>query len=93
MRVQDPHATSFPRRDAARFDEAVREASRKVLDQPLAQLLLSLAANHRPATRMPNGQAALFWLKQNMPRTAEKVLEEMRAGALSELRAGASRAA
>lgn len=87
------HTHLIPAPDVARFNDAVRDASRKVLDQPLAQLLLSLAANHRPATRMPSGQAALFWLKQNMPRTAEKVLEEMRAGALSELRAGASRAA
>ena len=87
------HTHLIPARDAARFDQAVKAASRKILDQPLAELLLSLAANHQTATRMPSGQAALFWLKQNMPRTAEKVLEEMRAGALSELRAVASRAA
>jgi MEDS: MEthanogen/methylotroph, DcmR Sensory domain len=73
------HTHLIPARDPARFDEAVREASRKVLDQPLAQILLSLAANHRPATQMPAGQAALFWLKQNMPRTAEKVLSALRA--------------
>jgi hypothetical protein len=59
----------------------VRAASGRILDQPLAQLLLALAANHRPETRMPAGQAALFWLKQNMPRTAEKILSELRAGA------------
>jgi len=73
------HTHFIPARDSARFDQAVKDASRKVLDQPLAHLLLSLAANHRPVTRMPAGQAALFWLKQNMPRTAEKVLRELRA--------------
>jgi hypothetical protein len=72
------HSHLIPARDAARFDDAVATASRKVLDQPLAQILLSLAANHQPATRMPAGQATLFWLKQNMPRTAEKVLSELR---------------
>jgi len=72
------HSHLIPARDAGRFDDAVHAASRKVLDQPLAQILLSLAANHRPATRMPVGQATLFWLKQNMPRTAEKVLSELR---------------
>jgi MEDS: MEthanogen/methylotroph, DcmR Sensory domain len=87
------HTHLVPARDTARFDEAVREASGRILDQPLAQLLLALAANHRPETRMPAGQATLFWLKQNMPRTAEKILEEMRARALSEQRAEASRAA
>lgn len=84
------HSHLIPARDAERFDDAVQAASRKVLDQPLAQILLSLAANHRPATRMPVGQATLFWLKQNMPRTAEKVLETMRAEALSEPRGEAS---
>ena len=68
----------MPSHDPARFDDAVQSASRKILDQPLAQILRSLAAHHRPATRMPAGQATLFWLKQNMPRAAEKVLSELR---------------
>jgi hypothetical protein len=75
------HTHLIPVRDTARFDDAVREASSRILDQPLAQILLALAANHRPETRMPAGQATLFWLKQNMPRTAEKILSELRAGA------------
>jgi MEDS: MEthanogen/methylotroph, DcmR Sensory domain len=75
------HTQLVPARDEASFDQAVREASRKVLDQPLADILLSLAANHRTDTRMPAGQAALLWLRQNMPRTAEKLLSELRAGA------------
>ena len=84
------HSHFIPGSDTRSFDEAVQTASCKVLDQPLAQILLSLAANHRPLTKMPSGQATLFWLKQNMPRTAEKVLETMRAEALSELPAGPS---
>jgi hypothetical protein len=75
------HSHLIPARDTERFDAAVEAASRKVLDEPLAQMLLSLAANHRPLTRMPAGQATLFWLRQNMPRTAEKLLNELRAGA------------
>ena len=74
------HSHLIPAGDAQRFDEAVRSASRKVLDQPLADLLLSLATNHRSETQMPMGQATLFWLKQNMPRTADKVLSELREG-------------
>jgi hypothetical protein len=77
-RVCKVHTHLIPATDLPRFDEAVRAASQKVLDQPLAQILLSLAANHRPPTRMPMGQATLFWLKQNMPRTAEKILRELR---------------
>jgi hypothetical protein len=77
--VCNAHTHLIPSHDTARFDHAVHEVTRNVLDAPLAQILLSLAASHRPGTRMPAGQAALFWLKQNMPRTAEKVLSALRA--------------
>jgi hypothetical protein len=72
------HTHLIPHHDVQGFDEAVRAASAKTLDQPLAELLLSLAARHSQGTQMPFGQAALLWLKQNMPRTAEKVLSEVR---------------
>jgi hypothetical protein len=75
------HTHLIPARDAARFDQEVKAASHKVLDPALAEIVLTLAANHQSATRMPAGQAALFWLKQNMPRTAEKILSELRARA------------
>jgi hypothetical protein len=73
------HTHLIPARDYARFNQAVNEASKEVLDQPLAQMLISLSANHRPPTQMPLGQATLFWLKKNMPRTADKVLAQVRA--------------
>jgi hypothetical protein len=73
------HTHLIPARDYARFNEAVDEATRRVLDRPLAQMLASLAATHRPGAEMPLGQAMLFWLKQNMPRTADKVLAQVRA--------------
>jgi hypothetical protein len=72
------HTHLIPARDYARFNRAVNEASKEVLDQPLAQMLISLSATHRPPTQMPLGQATLFWLKQHMPRTAERVLAEVR---------------
>jgi hypothetical protein len=76
------HSRLVPARDQQRIDDAVQEASRKVLDQPLAGILLSMAANHRGD--LPAGQAALFWLKQNMPRTADKVFQELRSAASRE---------
>jgi hypothetical protein len=72
------HTHFIPARDGASFDQAVRDATCKVLDGPLAELLLSLAERHRAGTQMPQGQATLFWLAQNMPRTADKVLQELR---------------
>jgi MEDS: MEthanogen/methylotroph, DcmR Sensory domain len=73
------HSHLIPARDAQRFDEAVHAAVLKVLDQPFAQLLIALAASHRPGTRMPVGQATLFWLQRNMPHAAEKIFRELRA--------------
>lgn len=72
------HSQLIPVRDYRRFNEAVVEASEAVLDRPLAQMLLSLSERHRPQTRMPQGQATLLWLQRNMPRTAEKVLAQVR---------------
>jgi hypothetical protein len=72
------HTHLIPVRDYDRFNDAVAEVSREVLDRPLAQMLLSLSANQRPATEMPVGQAILMWLQKHMPRTAEKVLAGVR---------------
>jgi hypothetical protein len=72
------HTHLIPARDYERFDEAVREASLQVLEEPLARMLLSVSAAHRPPTQMPPGQATLLWLAQNMPRTAERVLAKVR---------------
>ena len=73
------HTHLIPARDYSLFNQAVIEASEKVLAAPLAHMLLSLSASSRPATAMPEGQATLLWLKRNMPRTADKVLAEIRA--------------
>ena len=72
------HTHLIPARDYSELNEAVYQASLKVLDLPLAQMLLTLAGNNRPHTEMPLGQAALMWLRQNMPRTADRILEEVR---------------
>lgn len=76
------HAHQIPARDQQRIDSAVHEASRKVLDQPLAAILISMAAHH--GRQVPAGQATLFWLKQNMPRAADKVFQELRGAASRE---------
>lgn len=73
------HTHFIPTRDDRQLNQAVSEASAKVLDGPLAKILLSLAASHQTATKMPSGQATLLWLSQNMPRTADKVLREVKA--------------
>jgi len=72
------HTHLIPARDYERFNHAVLDAAKATLDQPLAQMLISLAARYRPQTEMPVGQAALLWLRQNMPRTADRVLEDVR---------------
>ena len=75
------HTHLIPARDYAHFNRIVAEASREVLDAPLADMLMTLSERHRPATAMPQGQATLLWLQHNMPRTAARVLAEVRARA------------
>jgi len=72
------HNHLIPAREYERFDELVARASERVLEQPLAHMLVSMAAIDRPNAGMPLGQAILLWLQKNMPMTAERVLAEVR---------------
>ena len=73
------HTHVHPAFDEQGFEEAVSGAVAEVLDYQLARMLHTLSLAHRPATQMPPGQAILFWLKDHMPRTAEKVMTRARA--------------
>jgi hypothetical protein len=72
------HTHLIPARNYEELNSAVSTAVGKALEAPLAQMLYKVAASQRPHTDMPLGQAALIWLKQNMPRTAERVLDDVR---------------
>lgn len=73
------HTHVRPAVDETAFEEAVAGAVSEVLDLELSRMLASLSAAHRPSAHMPPGQAILFWLKDHMPRTAERVLSRARA--------------
>jgi hypothetical protein len=73
------HSHVHPAFDEAGFEDAVSGAVAEVLDTQQARMLQALAFAHRPSAHMPPGQAILFWLKDHMPRTAEKVLSRARA--------------
>lgn len=73
------HTHLVPARDCDAFNEAVGSAIREVLDPQLVGMLHSLSSQDPPGTKMPSGQALMFWLRQHMPRTAEKVLARARA--------------
>jgi len=73
------HTHVCPAFDEAAFEEAVAGAVTEVLDVELARMLAALSTAHRPSAQMPPGQAMLFWLKANMPRTAERIMCRARA--------------
>jgi len=73
------HTRLLPARDCEAFDDAVSGAIREVLEPQLVGMLHSVSAQIRLPTQMPAGQAVMFWLRQHMPRTAEKVLARARA--------------
>jgi MEDS: MEthanogen/methylotroph, DcmR Sensory domain len=71
------HTHLLPASDS--FNELVSSAIREVLEPQLVGMLHALSAQQRPGTQMPAGQAVMFWLRQHMPRTAERVLARARA--------------
>jgi hypothetical protein len=73
------HTHLTPARDPSSVDAEVSRAIEQVVQQPLAAMLLALAADRRIGARMPIGQAALLWLSRNMPHTGEQVLTRVRA--------------
>lgn len=73
------HSHLIPASDCNAFNDAVSGAIREVLEPQLVSMLHTLSAQYRPVTQMPAGQAVMFWLRQHMPRTAEKVLARARA--------------
>jgi len=75
----ETHTHVHPAFDEAGFENAVSGAVAEVLDAELTRMLHALSVAHRPAAHMPPGQAMLFWLKANMPRTAERIMCRARA--------------
>jgi MEDS: MEthanogen/methylotroph, DcmR Sensory domain len=74
------HTHLLPSRPSTWLNNAVTRATNEVLQPQLAYMLHALAARQRPGTMMPQSQAVLLWLNENMPRTAEKVLARVRGG-------------
>ena len=73
------HTQLIPAGDGDAFNEAVSGAIREVLEPQLVGMLHSLCSQDRSATQMPPSQAVMLWLRQHMPRTAERVLARARA--------------
>jgi hypothetical protein len=73
------HSHLIPARDYAAFNKSVVDASQGVLGAPLAKVLRTISTQAEQLTQMPEGQAALLWLREKMPCTAEKVLDKLRA--------------
>ena len=72
------HTHLVPVDNCEAFEDAVGHAVAEVLEPRLLRMVHALSAAHRPAIHLPTGVALLFWLKQHMPRTAEKVLARSR---------------
>jgi hypothetical protein len=77
--VCEAHTHFFPPQDYSGLDEAVLEATERVLDPAAAQMLLAVSRREPLGTRMPHGQSMLLWLRRHMPRTSGSVLRELAA--------------
>lgn len=72
------HTHLVPVDNCESFDDAVGRAVAEVLEPRLLRMVHALSAAQRPAIDLTSGVALLFWLRQHMPRTAEKVLARSR---------------
>src|SRR3569623_1198474 len=77
-RVCRCHSHMIPARDEAELERAVAVSTQKIMGAALSGMLGTLASTYRPRTLMPMPQATLFYLCENMPVTARKVLKKMR---------------
>lgn len=78
-RVCQHHTHMIAAGDEAAFAHGVAATAESVLGKSLSGMLETLASASRPRTRMPAPQATLFYLCENMPVTAGKILKKMRA--------------
>jgi hypothetical protein len=73
------HSHVIPAPDYDRFDKAVWNAIDGILGDRQSAMLRTVAGSGASSrTEMPESQSALLWLRDNMPRTAVKVLAQGR---------------
>jgi hypothetical protein len=73
------HSHYIPDGDLRRREQAVTSAGRELLGDSFLELLRHFAKTRLALdTRMPEAQAALFWFKENMPGTAERIFQRLR---------------
>lgn len=78
QRICAAHSHLIPSADTAGLSEAVDGALHETLGTSLSGMLASMAEGSSCATVMPEAQKRLFWMKEHMPTTSERVLERAR---------------
>ncbi len=69
------HSHFIPTDDYTKFESALDEATHRILGTSLAGMLRTISATEQNfSTVMPPAQTVLFWLKEHMPVTADKIL-------------------
>jgi hypothetical protein len=59
------------------LDKALSRAIHEILGSRMAMMLHVVAEAERPVRAMGHSDAVILWLKENMPRTADKVLRHI----------------
>ena len=72
------HTHMLPGHDRAWLDATVNAAMAEVMEPAHIRMAQCLARVHEPAVGLPEGQALLLWLSENMPRTADHVISIVR---------------
>ena len=76
--ICNSHSHLIPSENYDLLETAVSEAGHEILGESLTEMLKLLSATHQISTEMPQAQAMLLYLSNNMPLTTEKVLSHAR---------------
>ena len=76
--ICNSHSHLIPSENYDLLEAAVSEAGYEILGESLTEMLKLLSASHQISTKMPQAQATLLYLSNNMPLTTEKILSHAR---------------
>ena len=76
--ICNSHSHLIPGENYELLEAAVSEAGHEILGESLSDMLKLLSASHPISTEMPQAQATLLYLSNNMPLTTEKIVSHAR---------------
>ena len=78
LKVCNSHSHFFSAKHPEQFNKIVDQASQEILGSSMASKMSAFVSQQQTRAKMPKAQNVIFWLYNNMPKTADKVLLRMK---------------